>query len=193
MKSYDDITATLLERRDSYVAAQPRKRKQVTGVAVSIGCLCVAALGFIVWRGGMFNLAPSRSAKDSGTQAAGSANDQNDGVFCGDYWVVDKGGEKTPESRTSTAEISDADTADAPIDVLGMVVVNGVTYLQFQTETDTYTPAVCLGFAADFEGTYQTLLHDVTAKLYTTKENPDVLVVTWEEKAATVTLMKQNN
>ena len=59
MKSYDELTNDLLERRDRYVADQKKKRKRVMGVATSLCCFClVALLGFGMWQGGMFNTTP---------------------------------------------------------------------------------------------------------------------------------------
>ena len=40
MKSYDELTNDLLERRDRYVADQKKKRKRVMGVATSLCCFC---------------------------------------------------------------------------------------------------------------------------------------------------------
>lgn len=39
MKSYDELTNDLLERRDRYVADQKKKRKRVMGVATSLSLL----------------------------------------------------------------------------------------------------------------------------------------------------------
>ena len=43
MKSYDELTNDLLERRDRYVADQKKKRKRVMGVATSLCCFCLVA------------------------------------------------------------------------------------------------------------------------------------------------------
>ena len=51
MKSYEEVTNNLLERRDQYVAEQNRKRKRMMGAATSLCCCClVAFMGFGVWR-----------------------------------------------------------------------------------------------------------------------------------------------
>lgn len=50
MKSYEEVTNNLLERRDRYVEEQNRKRKRMTGAATSLCCCClVAFVGFGVW------------------------------------------------------------------------------------------------------------------------------------------------
>lgn len=51
MKSYEEITNNLLERRDRYVVEQSRKRKRMMGAATSLCCCClVAIMGFGVWQ-----------------------------------------------------------------------------------------------------------------------------------------------
>ncbi len=56
MKSYDELTNNLLERRDNYVAEKKKKRKIVISATTS---LCLAALiGVGAWQGGMFEATP---------------------------------------------------------------------------------------------------------------------------------------
>ena len=51
MKSYEEVTNNLLERRDRYVAEQNRKRKRMMGATISLCCCClVAFIGFDVWQ-----------------------------------------------------------------------------------------------------------------------------------------------
>lgn len=51
MKSYEEVTNNLLERRDRYVVEQNRKRKRMMGAATSLCCCClVAIMGFGVWQ-----------------------------------------------------------------------------------------------------------------------------------------------
>ena len=59
MKSYEEITNSLLERRDRYVVEQNRKRKKVMGVVTPVCSFClVALLGLGVWQSGMFGMMP---------------------------------------------------------------------------------------------------------------------------------------
>ncbi len=59
MKSYEEVTNNLLERRDQYVAEQNRKRKRMMGAATSLCCCClVAFMGFGVWQNGMLQNEP---------------------------------------------------------------------------------------------------------------------------------------
>ena len=51
MKSYEEVTNNLLERRDRYVVEQNQKRKRMMGAATSLCCCClVAIMGFGVWQ-----------------------------------------------------------------------------------------------------------------------------------------------
>lgn len=64
MKSYDELTNNLLERRDCYVAEQKKKRKIVISATTS---LCLAALLAVgMWQGGIFEAAPpEQTAEDA--------------------------------------------------------------------------------------------------------------------------------
>lgn len=74
-------------------------------------------------------------------------------------------------------------------DVLGVVIVEGKTYVQTTTDEKSYTPDVCLGEASDFEGTYKTHLTDVKGKVYRVKESKDILIVELDD-GAVITLVK---
>ncbi len=74
-------------------------------------------------------------------------------------------------------------------EVLGVVIVEGKTYVQTTTDKKSYTPDVYLGEASDFEGTYKTQLTDVKGKVYTVKESKDILIVKIKN-GSVVTLVK---
>ena len=65
MKSYDELTNNLLERRDTYVTEQKRKRKTTMNIATSLCCFCmVVLLGFGAWNSGFFNELPLDQTPD---------------------------------------------------------------------------------------------------------------------------------
>lgn len=87
MKNYDELTNDLLERRDSYVAEQKRKRKIAMRVATSFCSICLVALiGFGVWN--ISNTQPtivpdnSTNSVNDATKIiwADSANTDNEGI-----------------------------------------------------------------------------------------------------------------
>lgn len=87
MKNYDELTNDLLERRDSYVAEQKRKRKTAMRVATSFCSICLVALiGFGVWN--VSNTQPtivpdnSTNSVNDATKIiwADSANTDNEGI-----------------------------------------------------------------------------------------------------------------
>lgn len=82
-------------------------------------------------------------------------------------------------TTVSNNENSSHDTGskDVPNDMLGHVVIDGVVYLQRNEDAERYTRDICLGNASNYEGTYQTYFKDVAGKLYTTKEDSDILIV----------------
>ena len=64
MKSYDETTNNLLERRDRYVTEQKYKRKKVISIATSVCCLLVITIiGLGVWQSELF--VPDRTSDDA--------------------------------------------------------------------------------------------------------------------------------
>jgi hypothetical protein len=186
MKNCDEMVNRLLERKEQYEVRQKRKRKVLVRTVTAMGCTCFAALLSIgLWQSGLFNTTRPVLLYTGGNEINAG------GVFCGDYWVNDENNSSTQSNSACSSASSNGNSQNDPAtddldDVIGMVVVDGVTYVQFETNPDVYTPDACLGAAGDFQGTYQTLLTDVPAKLYTTKEDPDVLIVRLENGGVVV-------
>lgn len=172
MKNYDELTNDLLERRNRYVTDQKRKRKTVISVATSLCCVClVALLGIGVWQGGMFNSQSPSSLDDStiiGEKDYINPDDVDNSQFPNDKNILVSGNDNSS---------GDSANKDNVCDILGMVVIDGETYIQFFTDFKAYTLDACLGDASDYEGTYKTHLSDIAAKLYTAKEDSNVLIV----------------
>lgn len=59
-------------------------------------------------------------------------------------------------------------------DALGMVIIDGITYLQNFSDNTVYTPEEYLGNGGDFKGFYQ---GDTSISFYTAKENADIIIV----------------
>ncbi|MBR6580103.1 MAG: hypothetical protein IKK66_02280 [Ruminococcus sp.] len=68
------------------------------------------------------------------------------------------------------------------------VIVNGEAYIEYNAGTETYTPNICLGSPSDYDGNYRAFFSDIPATLYTSKENPDILIV--DESGTIVYLIK---
>ena len=172
MKNYDELTNDLLERRNRYVTDQKRKRKTVISVATSLCCVClVALLGIGVWQGGMLNSQSPISLDDS--TVIGEKDYINPDGFDNS---LSSNGENISVSGNDNST-GDSTNKDDVCDILGMVVIDEETYLQFFTDSEAYTLDACLGDASDYEGTYRTHLNDIAAKLYTAKEDSNVLIV----------------
>ena len=186
MKNYDELTNDLLERRDRYVAVQKKKRKRVMGVATSLCCFClVALLGFGMWQGGMFNSKAPITLDDSINVG------EKDYIEPDEFDKSQTSNDQNISTNDSEISSGDSTNKDDPCDILGMVVIDDVTYLQFNTNDEAYTIDACLGDATDYEGTYKTHLNDIEAKLYTTKEDSNILIVKLGN-GATVVLKKFN-
>lgn len=204
MKNCNEMVSSLLERREQYEAEQKRKRKLIMTTAIPLGCLClIAVLGVGVWQSGILGTSDIPQDKNDSV-IAGGEGDRND-AFCGDYWVVgdgdSSGGEdnfatstapedEPEESNNSASTSTDSnpeDSKSSPNDImipLGMVIVDGVTYVETNTDGKTYTHDTCIGGSEDFDGTYNAL--DISAKYYTTKEDPDVLLAFLADKVITL-------
>ena len=62
------------------------------------------------------------------------------------------------------------------------VIVNGEAYIEYNAGTATYTPDICLGSPSDYDGNYRAFFSDIPATLYTSKENPEILIVKEPDK-----------
>ena len=59
MKNCDEMTQSLIERRDEYLAEQKKKRKTAAKIITPVASLCIVALlGFGAWSSGIFTAKP---------------------------------------------------------------------------------------------------------------------------------------
>ena len=79
MKSYEEVTDTLLERRNRYVAEQKRKKKNVISATASVCCCLVAVIGFCVWQSntGISTSQPPVSEQQNNADMPDNAKDTN--------------------------------------------------------------------------------------------------------------------
>lgn len=169
MKSYDETINTVFDRISEYKTAQKRKKKIITRTVVpACSVVLAAAIGIGVWQSDIFKSKPSVSLDDS------TVIGEKDYIEPNDLDNFQK--EQTSSSNDNSTSETDTQSNDF-IDVIGMVKVNGVNYVQCSTNNKVYTPDEYLGNACDFEGTYQTYLSDIAAELYIAKEDPNVLMV----------------
>lgn len=68
------------------------------------------------------------------------------------------------------------------------VIIDDVGYVEYDAGTETYTPDICLGSPSNYDGNYRAFFSDIPATLYTSKENPDILIV--DESGTIVYLIK---
>lgn len=62
------------------------------------------------------------------------------------------------------------------------VIIDDVGYVEYDAGTETYTPDICLGSPSDYDGNYRAFFSDIPATLYTSKENPEILIVKEPDK-----------
>ncbi len=181
MKSSDEMVNSLMERRDAYEAEQKRKRRAIARIATPVGCLCLTLLlGLGLWRGGAFKTKTPEPPTDSGILAAGAESSSND-TRCGEYWVIDNAGngQKDVGEGVTEAEFngSEAQSAEpAQVTEIGTLIVGGTTYRQSGKDADAYTMDECIGAVDEFDGDWKQY-GAVSGKVFTAKEDPDVLIV----------------
>lgn len=212
MKSCDEMVHSLLERREQYIIRQKRRKTRIIGAVTTLCGICfVGILASGIWRQEEAETTSANLVKEEEKVLAGGnemnmedvsvqGDEDRNGVFCGDYWVNDENSSEQESGYESSSSSSDGEFSAETVapsdetgnlsDVIGMVIVDGTTYVQFETDGKTYTPDECIGAADAYEGTYQTDMQDVSAKLYTTKEDSDVLIVKLVN-GAIVVLMKE--
>ena len=177
MKNYNEMANDVLRRIGEHETLQRNRRKVMKKVIIPICCFCfVALLGLGLWQGDFLNITSQMGLGDSTSAGEKEQFEEKDGSvdndeIDGDFSLNSEG--TLPSNSINSASSKGSKTDD----VIGMVKVNGVSYVQCSTTTKTYTPDKYLGEAYDFEGTYQTYLSDVAGGLYITKEDPNVLMV----------------
>lgn len=85
--------------------------------------------------------------------------------------VQDNSGNQTDATHTNPPSVEDNDIAD----MIGIVVIDDITYVQFSINEKLFTANDCLGDAGDYSSYYDNL--DISATLYTTKESQNVVLV----------------
>lgn len=97
----------------------------------------------------------------------------------------------TPENNTDSTVHTSSSNNNRENDIchyMKHVIVNGEAYVEYHAGTEIYTPDICLGSPSDYDGNYRAFFSHIPATLYTTKENPEVLIV--DESGEIVHLIK---
>lgn len=71
------------------------------------------------------------------------------------------------------------------------VIIDDVGYVEYDAGTETYTPDICLGSPSDYDGNYRAFFSDIPATLYTSKENPEILIVKEPDKIVYLIRVKE--
>ena len=80
MKSYDEVTNNLLERRDKYNEVQRAKKKTIVRISSFVSCfVIVAILGIGIWQGGWLDF-NSLLIVNPSTQEGGNTNSTNTNI-----------------------------------------------------------------------------------------------------------------
>ena len=181
MKSSDEMVNSLMERKNAYEAEQKRKRRTIARIATPVGCLCLTLLlGLGLWKSGAFKAKTPEPITDDGILAAGNESDGND-TFCGKYWVNGNGENEQQNNGegVTDAEFSGSEArSDEPVLItdIGTLIVDGVKYSQTDKDAHAYTMDECLGAVDEFDGDWKQY-GEASGKVFTAKEDPDVLIV----------------
>lgn len=135
MKTYEEMTARVLERVHTYERAQRQKRQRLTRGAATVGCVCLAgAAGLGIWRSGVFRPLPGmESSQPNAPQGEPAENavitaPNSEGQTT---TAPDGSGEQTTTSRSATVNDpqSPTESSQAPAKPDGKIIwcVNVVT------------------------------------------------------------------
>ena len=184
MKNYDDLTNRLLERRDRYVAEQKKKKQRIACTTVSVGSVALVSLaGFALYKNGGFReKLPVADGTPTTTTTTATSTQMEDTTTATtttptqteDTTTAITTGESTTPSKTNPTKTTATTTATG--DRIGVLVIDGITYVQCYADENAYTPDGYLGFAHDYEGTYWQM-KEVVGRVYTVKEDPCILIV----------------
>lgn len=97
----------------------------------------------------------------------------------------------TTENYTVSTDITSSSSIVDENDIchfMKHVIIDDVGYVEYDAGNETYTPDICLGSPSDYDGNYRAFFSDIPATLYTSKENPDILIV--DESGTIVYLIK---
>lgn len=184
MKSCDEMVKNLLERRDDYDKKQKSRKKILTRAVTTVAALCLVLVASIgVLRGNNLKDSVKEPENDiKNEQVVSNTPPQESG---------DTGEEKSENLLPSTA------------DIIGLVVVDGVTYIQDQTfaDPDSYEIDRFIGNVDEYEGSYNLpdemkekfymeKIDNITGKLYTVKDDSDVLIAKFSN-GGTIILRKE--
>ena len=191
MKSYDELTNDLLKRRDAYVATKKKKNRIAAGVLASFCCCLIIFVSVTVW-GNINNDSIPETVENNTAASHSESETEIQSTVPDESKIVSEYIENSADNSESEKENSsdlNTHTSQGLIDVIGLVIIDGTHYVQFDAKDKIYTPDSYLGYADAYEGTYRTFLSDVKGMLYISKEDPDVLLVKLSN-GATVTLKK---
>ena len=183
MKNYNEMAKDVLCRIGEYETKQLKRRKALNRVFIPVCAACfVAIIGIGLWQIDIWGNKPPIDLEDSTHIGEKDWVDDKDGSgdnndIDGDFTPNGEVASPNSSNNSASSESNDTTNDNDLIDVIGMVKVDGISYVQCSTNTKLYTPDKYLGEAYDFEGTYQTHLSDVASGLYIAKEDPDVLMV----------------
>ena len=181
MKSSDEMVNSLMERKNAYEAEQNRKRRAIVRIATPVGCLCLTLLlGLGLWKGGVFRAKTPEPITDAGILAAGVETGSND-TLCGKDGVNENGenGQQDNGEAVSEAEFNGSEArSDEPVLItdIGTLIVENVKYTKTDKDAHAYTMDECLGAVDEFDGDWKQY-GEASGKVFTAKEDPDVLIV----------------
>lgn len=93
-------------------------------------------------------------------------------------WAKEKAGVYTDFSQKPNGDSQNFNSSatNVIIDYIGMVIVDGIQYVQYSVDETLFTQDKYLGDARDFDGTYKSHINELTVELYTVKESDNVLL-----------------
>ncbi len=134
MKSYDELTKELLERRDQYVTLQKEKKQKIKRIATPLCCfLLVGLLVLGVWQGGLYQTQlPIQSPEEDSHQGTQEENQSSSPSVVSKESHVNKPSNPSQSSNSEKSSIVSKPLVESKDSVSSKVPVSGQ-----QEQTDT--------------------------------------------------------
>lgn len=148
MKTYEEMTARVLERVHTYERVQRQKRQRLTRGAAAMGCVCLAgAAGLGVWRSGVFRPLPETESSQPETSHGEVPSPADDAATTAPATTApDSSGSQTTASHSGVEkEPQDStESSQAPAKPDGKIVWGGNVVTGTAEQARRYDPELCV-------------------------------------------------
>ncbi len=178
MKSYKQMAADVLARRDVYLKKQKATRRALAAISLSFCCVCLTVFAGFGWFGGGIKREQELSVQDSTVIGEDDTIDPDELI---DEDADDMGALQDSVKQSATEDrIKALEEQSRKGDLIGWLLYQGKVYVQVQNEDISSAKAeTYLGRAFDFRGVYQ-IQREIDGAVYTVSDAPNRLLIELE-------------